>query len=431
MRLPKKTNFVKNLQTLKSSGLIQELAISQEKFRLWPMKSTSRRLFWVAFLYFYSGIPLGFFYTFLPVYLRTQGVDLVTIGFVSSAGIFWSLKPLWAPLLDRYSYKAFWLLLSLSGLSLVFISLCFVEPTSSLLVLPLLALTLFSALYDTALDGLLIEYISKEALGRANGVRLTFYRLALIFAGGLGVALSEYLSFKTIFIFFSSLCALGGFLIFGGRDIWIRLKKEVSLSIIQQYYEPLKDLYRRERFIPLILFIATYKIGDALLGGMVYPFWVDMGFSKVEIGFISGTLGVIFTILGSLLGGYYTERLGLKRALFIMGFLQAFSNLGYTFVAHPSVHKKLIYGASIVESFTGGLGTAAFLTFLTGLCSKEFSASQYALFSTLFSLTLVLSRTLSGFGAKSLGYFLFFGLTFLIALLPLLLIPFSFKKDKR
>lgn len=395
------------------------------------MKISSKRLFWVAFLYFYSGIPLGFFYTFLPVYLRTQGVDLVTIGFVSSAGIFWSLKPLWAPLLDRYSYKAFWLLLSMSGLSLVFITLCFVEPTSSLLILLLLALTFFSALYDTALDGFLIEYISKEDLGKANGVRLTFYRLALVVAGGFGVALSEYLSFRFIFVLFSSLCALGVFFILGGKDIWIRLKREAPLSFIQQYYEPLKDLYRRETFFPLILFVATYKIGDALLGGMVYPFWVDMGFSKVEIGFISGTLGVIFTILGSLLGGYYTGRLGLKRALLIMGLLQAFSNLGYTLVAHPSVQKKLIYGASILESFTGGLGTAAFLTFLTGLCNKEFSASQYALFSTLFSLTLVLSRTISGFGAKSLGYFLFFGLTFLIALLPLLLIPFLFVKDKR
>jgi len=391
-------------------------------------KKVKAPLFWITLLYFFSGLPLGFFYTLLPVYLRTQGVDLVKIGLLSSAGIFWSLKPLWAPLTDRYGFKSLWISFALGGLSLTLFSLTFLSPASFSFFLSLFFLTFFSALLDTALDGLLIELIPEELLGKANGLRLTSYRLALIFAGGVMVALAEYFHFKSLFLLLGFLCAGGALLIFWKKSLRLRPKSTKTFSFLEQYLLPLRDLLQRKGAFLLLLFVATFKIGDALLGGMVYPFWVDQGFSKLEIGFISGTLGALFTILGSLLGGYLTSLWGLKRALFRLGWLQAFSNLGYTLVAHPLVYKKWIYAASILESFTGGLGTAAFITFLTNLCKREFSATQYALFSTLFSLTLVVSRSISGFGAKTLGYFNFFGLTFLIALLPLVLIPFLFEK---
>ncbi|MEZ0343825.1 MAG: MFS transporter [Caldimicrobium sp.] len=385
-------------------------------------------LLWIGFLYFFSGLPFGFFYTFLPVYLRIEGVDLVKIGLISSAGIFWSLKPLWAPLTDRYGYKSLWIGFSLFGITFTLLFLAFLSPESQIFFLILFALTFFSALLDTALDGFIIEYIPQNLLGKANGVRLSTYRIALIFSGGILVALAEYLQFKTLFVFLAVLCALGGTIILGHQGLKIKVKRKSNFSFLEQYLYPIKDLFQRKRVILLLFFIATYKIGDALLGGMIYPFWVDSGFSKLEIGFISGTLGSLFTILGSLLGGYLAEKWGIKKALFRLGMLQALSNLGYTLVAYPGIYKKLIYGASIIESFTGGLGTAAFLTFLTGICKKEVSASQYALFSTLFSLTLVISRSVSGYGAKTLGYFYFFGLTFFIALLPLLLLFFIFER---
>lgn len=385
-------------------------------------------LFWIGFLYFFSGLPFGFFYTFLPVYLRVEGVDLVKIGLVSSAGILWSLKPLWAPLTDRYGYKSLWMGCSLLGLSLTLSLLTFLDPLSHAFFYTLFVLTFFSALLDTALDGFIIEYIPKDLLGKANGIRLSTYRVALIFSGGIFVALAEFFQFKALFMFLSILCALGGIIILSDKRLKLKPKGEKHFNFITQYLFPLRDLFQRERAFLILFFVATYKIGDALLGGMIYPFWVDSGFSKLEIGFISGTLGSIFTILGSLLGGYLTGKWGIKKALFKLGLLQALSNLGYTVVAHPGMYKKWIYAASIIESFTGGLGTAAFLTFLTALCKKEVSSSQYALLSTLFSLTLVISRSISGFGAKALGYFNFFGLTFFIALLPLILIPFIFGK---
>lgn len=391
------------------------------------MQREFEKLFWISLLYFFSGIPFGFFYTFVPVFLRTQGLDLVQIGLISLAGIFWSLKPLWAPLVDRYSYKIYWLSFALLGMEIIIFFLSFIPANSKFFWYILFLLPFFSALYDTALDGFIIEYIPKEDLGKANGFRLSAYRIALIFSGGLLVALSDYLPTKFLFLFLATFLTLFTILIAFREDFRIKFKKTQSVSIFNQYVEPIKEILKNERVFFLLLFIATYKIGDALLGGMVYPFWVDKGFTKTEIGMISGVLGVLFTILGSLIGGYYTKILGIKRALWLMGFFQAFSNLGYTIVALPEVDRRGIYLASVIESFTGGLGTSAFLTFLTMLCKREFSSTHYAIFSMLFSLTLAISRTVSGFGAKSLGYFYFFGLTFLMALLPLFLIPIIFK----
>ncbi|MFN3921640.1 MAG: MFS transporter [Caldimicrobium sp.] len=387
------------------------------------------KLFWITLLYFLSGIPFGFFYTFIPVFLRTQGIDLVHIGLISSAGIFWSLKPLWAPLVDRYGYKIYWLSSALLGMGMIIFSLSFFSVDSKLFWYLLFLLPFFSALYDTALDGFIIEYIPKEELGKANGLRISAYRIALIVSGGLLVSLSDYLATKFLLLYLAIFLSCFTLIVFFRKEFRMKFKKTQRLSILNQYVEPVKEILKYEKVFILLLFIATYKIGDALLGGMIYPFWVDKGFTKTEIGIISGVIGVIFTIFGSLIGGYYINILGIKRSLLVMGFLQAFSNLGYTVVALPEVDRRGVYFASIIESFTGGLGTSAFLTFLTSLCKKEFSSTHYAIFSMLFSLTLVFSRTISGFGAKSLGYFYFFGLTFIIALLPLFFIPLIFREN--
>jgi len=385
------------------------------------------KFIWVAILYFFSGLPLGFFYVFLPVFFRIQGIDLVKIGFFSSAGIFWSLKPFWAPIIDKYFYKKTWISLALLGISISLLCLVHFQANSNLFFIFLFGLTFSSAVLDTALDGFIIEWIEPENLGNVNGIRVSFYRIAMIFSGGLLTALSQYLKFDFIFYFLSFLTFSGAISVFLSSALKVKPIGKKILSLKEQYFYPLLDLFKRSHIFLIFIFIATYKIGDALLGGMVYPFWVDKGFSRLEIGLISGTLGSIFSILGSLIGGYYTSKWGVKKSLLIMGIFQALSNLVYAISALPFIEKKIIYFASITESFTGGLGTASFITFLTFLCKKEFSSTQYAIFSTLFSLTLVIGRSISGLGAKYMGYFWFFLITFFIALLPLLLISYIFK----
>jgi len=381
----------------------------------------NKKLFYISFIYFFSGLPFGFFYTFIPVFFRTQGIDLKTIGLFSIAGLPWSLRLLFAPLIDRYFYKSFWMGISLIGISISITALSFFTPATLIFFLFLFFLTFFSTLFDTSADGFVVEWIPTKMLGKANGIRISAYRISLIIFGGGIVALSHYLDFKFIFYLLGIITFLAGFFLILNSFLKINPKKS-HISLSSQFIEPLKEILKRERAFILLLFVLTYKIGDALLGAMVYPFWVDRGFTRLEIGLISGTLGSIFTIIGSLLGGFLTSIWSIKTSLLTLGFFQSISNIGYAIASLQQLPKETVYFASIFESFSGGLGTAAFLTFLTSLCKKEFSSTQYAVFSTLFSLSLTFSRSLAGYGASYLGYTYFFLITFFISLPPFLLI---------
>jgi len=388
----------------------------------------NKKLFYIGFIYFFSGLPFGFFYTFIPVFFRSEGIDLKTIGLFSIAGLPWSLRLLFAPFIDRYFYKSFWMGLSLIGISISIFALSFFTPATLSFFIFLFFLTFFSTLFDTASDGFVVEWIPLEILGKANGIRISAYRISLIIFGGGIVAISHYLGFKVIFYILSIVTFLSSIFLISNSFLKVSSKR-FSISFASQFIEPLKEILKRDKALLLLFFVLTYKIGDALLGAMVYPFWVDRGFNRLEIGLISGTLGSFFTILGSLLGGYLTSLWTIKNSLLILGFFQSFSNLGYTIASLPYLPKETVYFASLFESFSGGLGTAAFLTFLTNLCKKEFSSTQYAVFSTLFSLSLTFSRTFSGYGVSYLGYTYFFLITFFISLPPLFLIFWIIKDN--
>ena len=385
---------------------------------------TKRKLLLVALLYFAEGLPFGLVYITLPVYLRTQGVDLVKIGLLSLAGLAWTLKPLWAPWVDTRGKKYQWMLASLWAMGLLVVLIASFPLGNAYLPLVLL-LAFCSATLDIAVDGYTIELLEEEELGPGNGVRVSAYRVALILSGGGLVAASEFLGFKgSLFILAATFFILG---------LWVALwpachhpSPASASSLWKAYLHPFLDLWKRPHAWAVILFVLLFKVGDAMMGPMVYPFWVDRGFSKVEIGLISGTLGTICSILGSLAGGWLTGWLGIGRALWSLGAAQALSNLGYTYAA-LTPGKWPVYGASVVESFTGGLGTAAFLAFLMRLTRKEMSASQYALLATLFSFSRTIAGALSGFGAQRFGYAAFFFYTFLAALPAFVLLPWVLK----
>ncbi len=193
----------------------------------------------------------------------------------------------------------------------------------------------------------------------------------------------------------------------------------------------LMELLRRRYMLPVIGFILLFKLGDAAMGLMVKPFWVDAGFSASAIGLVSVNLGLALSIAGGLVGGLITDRIGIFHALWILGLFQAISNLVYAYAAYaiplagdPSLPQAaLMYSASGIESFTGGLGTAAFLAFLMAIVNKEHSATEYALLSSVFALSRSLAGWASGYGAESLGYSLYFFVTFLLAFPAYLLLP--------
>jgi PAT family beta-lactamase induction signal transducer AmpG len=254
--------------------------------------------------------------------------------------------------------------------------------------------------------------------GVANGIRSAAYRVALIAGGGVLVALAGTLGWRAVF--WTAAVLLAGLAVVALRAPRLELGAAPRGEAL---VAGLAAWLGRPGAAFVLTFVLLYKLGDASMGPMVKPFWLDRGLSVEEVGFVSTTLGVVASLVGALLGGYATSRIGIFRAIWIFGVLQAVSNLGYAAVAEIGGGRSGIYAASLVESFTGGLGTASFLAFLMHVCDKHFAATQYALLSALFGLTRTVAGAASGWAATSLGYAAFFAFTFALSFLAFPLLP--------
>jgi PAT family beta-lactamase induction signal transducer AmpG len=378
-----------------------------------------RKLTWIAVLYFAEGLPFGIAYDVWPVYFRVHGVSLREIGLMSLLSLPWTWKMLWAPLVDRFGARQQWIsacLLALAVATLAIIPQDAGHP-SWLLWGVLLAFTAASATQDIAIDAYAVDVSTPEETGAINGVRVSAARIALLVGGG-GVMM------------------LAGAT--GWTPLWIALAATFLVLSAIAFASPRVPLDQNERrnpigpvlrwllrweMLPVLLFVPLFKLGDSLLGRMVKPFWVDRGYSLKEIGLVSVTFGVILTIVGALAGGWFVKRFGILRSLLWLGIAQALPHLGYAAVAHFALPRESIYAASMLESFTQGLGTAAFLSFLMNLCEKEHAATQYALLSALFALTRDVVGALSGIGVEKLGYSAYFAFTALLVIPTLALLP--------
>lgn len=375
---------------------------------------------WIALLYFAQGFPFGIVADNLPVYLRVHDVSLTQIGLLSGVlGMPWTAKFLWAPLVDVWGSTRAWISGALLLMALVLYVLPFLPPSPPgfLLWAVLLGFTLASATQDIAIDAHSIRMLERGEEGMANGVRVSAYRAALIVSGGGLVMLSGWLAWTGVFH------AAAGILVLLAWTIWQRLPAvDRGGGATQAWSGTLWKWLQRPRGWLLFLVVLTFKLGDSSMGPMVKPFWVDRGFSPEEIGLVSTTFGVALSVAGALLGGWCTSRWGIRRGLVIFGLLQAVSNLGYAAAAAFGAGRPGVYAASFCESFTGGLGTAAFLAFLMRCCDKRNAATEYALLSAVFGLTRQVAGTFSGWATTVMGYATYFGATFLVALPPLLLL---------
>src|SRR5512136_1770966 len=383
-----------------------------------------RKLTWVAVLYFAEGLPFGIAYDVWPVYFRVHGVSLANIGLMSLLSLPWTWKMVWAPLVDRFGARQHWISACLFALALAAVAIIPLDPghPSWLLWGVLLAFTSASATQDIAIDAYAVDVSTPEETGAINGVRVSAARIALLVGGG-------------------GVMTLAG--VTGWTPLWVALALAFLLLSVVSWMSPRVALDQKERrnpigpvlrwllrweMLPVLLFVPLFKLGDSLLGRMVKPFWVDRGYSLKEIGLISVTLGVVLTIIGALAGGWFVKRYGIFRGLLWLGIAQALPHLGYAAVAQFTLPRESIYAASMLESFTQGLGTAAFLSFLMNLCDREHAATQYALLSALFALTRDVVGAFSGIGVERLGYSTYFALTAILALPMLALLPLIRKR---
>ena len=391
------------------------------------MPSTRTKLFVVGLLYFSEGLPFGVINNLLPVYFRVKKISLEEIGLLSVLGLAWSLKILWAPLVDRFGRRFRWIFPAQLGVALFSAMVAFLDPISqkALFWLALAGICFSSATQDVAADAYTIDILEEKELGPANGVRSACYRVALITSGGFLVMASESMGWSLTFIAGGLVMAIlaaavVSFPIFRRK----RPAPAVRLKFSEQYIGPLKLLFRKPNFRTAVVFILLFKMGEAMLVAMSNPFWIDRGFTPGEIGLVVGTLGTLASIAGALAGGALTARWGIVKALWILGTVQAAASLGYTLSSLPDAPGFSIYFAALLESLAIGLATAAFLSFLMKLCDKRFSATHYAFLSILFGLGRSTAGILSGYSASLLGYPAFFFATFLIGLAPLPLIAY-------
>ncbi len=389
--------------------------------------SLRRKLAWVGLLYFAEGFPFGLVVDLFPTYFRHPeglGLSLADIGLLTLASLPWTLKFFWAPLVDWAFTRRAWIIACQFGLGGVILGFLWAGSEAGIGIgALLLSMAVLSATQDVAIDAYTIELLDPKEMGPANGLRVTTYRVALIAAGGWFVAMADpifHLGWKPVI-------GAAAVLMIGLSFISTRIPSLPSHPQARTPFEimgqSLGQFFTRPGFIFIMLFVLTFKLGDMAMGPMVRPFWVDRNFTPIQIGLIPGTVGVLSTIAGALIGGWFTARVGIFHGLWILGLLQAASNLVYALAAAMPPSLALMYAASITESFTGGLGTAPFLAFLMSICDKQHAATQYALLSALFGLTRSISGPFSGFAAEQFGYAAYFTVTFFLAFPAFLLLP--------
>jgi PAT family beta-lactamase induction signal transducer AmpG len=374
---------------------------------------------WVTVLYVAQGFPAGVFRKVWPIYFRDHGVSLTQIGLISLLGLPYTLKPIWAPLVDRYGDRRVWIAGCLAAMSVALGVQPFFDASRPTVVLwgVMLAFTVASATQDIAIDAHTIAMLEKGEEGAANGIRVAAWRVAYIGSGGLLLALAGRAGWMPMYLIGAA------FLLLMAPVILKAPPAELVSAERKLVFKPLLYWLSRPASVPTLAFILLYKLGDQAISPMLEVFWRDSGMTLEQIAFISNTLGVIATIIGALTGGFLTTKIGLIPSLIGMGATQVLSNLIYTAVAFTGGGKWPIYLAGTFESFTQGLGTAAFLALLMALCDKEHAGTQYALLSALFALTRDVSGAASGWATDLLGYGPFFLYTAFLSLPAFALIP--------
>ena len=371
---------------------------------------------------FASGLPLALTAGTLQAWLTVAGVDLRTIGLFTLVGLPYTLKFLWAPVMDRFvppwlGRRRGWMLAAQAGLIVGIAAMAATDPTRMpwLMAMLALAVAFTSASQDIAFDAYRADVLKPLERGFGAAVSVTGYRIAMLVSGAVALILSEQIGWRTTYLVIASL-----FLAAIGTTC---LSPEPALSVAaprslrEAVWGPVREFSSRSPAAGLLLLIVLYKIGDAFAGSLTTAFLIrGVGFSPSEVGVVNKGMGMVATILGALAGGALTAKLGLFRSLLVFGLLQAVSNLSFMLLAWTGKNYPVMIAAVAFENVAGGMGTAAFVALMMSLCDHRYTATQYAALSAMASLGRVFVGPPSGYVVEAVGWVLFFFITFLAAL---------------
>jgi PAT family beta-lactamase induction signal transducer AmpG len=359
--------------------------------------------------------------------MKEKGVDLTVVGLIALVQIPYTWKFLWAPILDRYTLpflgrRRGWLLVSQTLLIFSIVGLGFSDPANYFWVMVLAALfvAFFSATQDIVVDAYRREDFPDEELGLGSSLYIYGYRMGALLSSGGGLIMADHLPWSLVYLIISA-CMLPCILT-------TLLAPEPTITsgtpqtLRQAVVDPLVEYFERSGAVWILAFILLYKIGDTMASAMGMPFYLDMGFSKTEIGAVAKIFGTWAIVAGALLGGLIMLRLGIKRSLWIFGFLQAISTACFAILAHMGYSVPLLCVVIGFENLSSGMGTAAFVAFMASITNKKFTATQYALLTSLMAFPRVLVSAPTGFFAKFLGWEAFFIVCTLVAVPGMLLL---------
>jgi PAT family beta-lactamase induction signal transducer AmpG len=394
----------------------------------------SRRMFVMLLLGFSAGIPYALTAGTLQAWLATENVDIKTIGLFALVGIPYNWKFIWAPLMDRFFPKFLgrrrgWMLVTQIGLAGAIAGMALTSPAYSITTMAMLAVAVafFSSSQDIVIDAYRTEALQTEEYGAGSAVYIMGYRLAMLVSGALALILSDHFSWKTVYLFMAATIIVGviGTLL-GPEPKTGKPPRTIREAVV----EPLSEFFKRTGAIEVLIFLLLYKLGDAVGTALMTKFFLDLGFTKTDIGAVTKVFGLIATIVGTLIGGALIPRLGMLRSLVIFGILQGVTNLLFLMMTQVGNDRLALIFTIAGENLAGGMGTAAYAAFLMSLCNKRFTATQYALFTSLMAVPTKILSAPTGYLKEAVGWENYFIIATLLTI-PGLLMLFRFHHWKR
>ena len=397
----------------------------------------SGRMLVALLMGFACGLPLLLTITVLQAWMKEAGVDLTVIGMMALVGLPYTLKFLWSPVLDRFTLpflgrRRGWLIVAQVALIFSISGLGFTDPAKSpwMVAFAAFLVTFFSASQDIVVDAYRREDLSDKELGLGSSLYVNGYRVGMLLASGGGLIMADHMPFSMVYQIMAA-CLLPGVV-----TTLVAPEPKVPAgtpqSIREAVFDPLVEYFSRQGALWILSFILLYKIGDTMASAMTTPFYLDLGFSKTQIGTIVKLFGFWATVIGSLVGGVVMLRLEINRSLWVFGFLQALSTAGFAILARIGDNIAALSAVIGFENLSSGMGTAAYVAFMASITNKKFTATQYALLSSLMGVPRVMASAPTGYLAKHFGWESFFiACTLIAAPGMLLLLKFAPWHSKR
>ena len=390
----------------------------------------NRRMLICMFTGFTSGLPLYLLIQLVPAWLRAEGVGLAEIGFFALIGFPYTWKFIWSPVMDRFTlpflgHRRGWMLLTQLALLVSIGVMGFIKPDLSIWAVAYLAATVafFSASQDIVLDAYRRELLPDAELGLGNAIHVQTYRLAGLVPGSLALILSDHLPWHTVFAVVAMFMLVGIVLTFVIDEAISDPTPPKTMR--QAIVEPFREFLDRKglQAAALILaFLFLYKLGDSMATALQTPFFIDMGFSRTEIGSVAKFAALVASIFGGLFGGIVMIKLGINRALWIFGVVQVVSILGFALLSVVGNNLWMLGAANAFEYLGVGLGTAAFVAFIARTTNPSFAATQFALFTALAAVPRTLANAVTGVIVEQVGWTQFFLLCTVLAVPGMLLL---------